>query len=402
MEFTYKAMKANGEVVDGMFVAESKREVVEMLKDNGSYPIEIEEKKQVGTKEIHILGGVNARELSFFCRQLNAMLTAGSTITKGLDIMKRQIKKPVMKNAVETMYEDVQKGKVLSESMKTMPKVFPEMMIYMVESGEVSGTLDKILLRMADHFEKEAMLKNKVRSAMVYPIILLIVSILVVIFMVTFILPTFVTMFDKSGVDLPGITQFLLDLSSFVRNNGLITVLIIGIFVLGIYSYINSDQGRLRFDRLKLRLPVVGSLNRNIMTARFARNLSTMLASGVPLLTALTNLSNIMNNRIISDAVLSFREEVQKGHDLHLVVRESKLFPPMLDGMMEIGKESGTLDDILDKTADYYDDEVEHGMQRLVTMFEPFMILLLAGVVGTIVIAMALPMFDMFQAIQKS
>lgn len=280
MEFTYKAMKSSGEMVEGMFVAESKHEVVEMLKGNDSYPISIEEKKKTGTREVNIRRGVTSRDLSFFCRQLNAMLSAGSTITKSLDIMQRQVKNGMLHDAIEQMYEDVQKGKVLSESMKTMPKIFPEMMIYMVESGEVSGTLDRILLRLSSHFEKEAQLKNKVRSAMVYPIILLIVSIGVVIFMVTFILPTFVSMFEKTDVPLPGITKFLLNLSVFVRTNGLLTTFIIVVIVLGIYSYINSVNGRIRFDRLKLRLPVVGKLVQNIMTARFARNLSTMLASG--------------------------------------------------------------------------------------------------------------------------
>lgn len=400
MEFVYKAMKSSGEMTEGVFVAESKHEVIEMLKGNGSYPILVEEKKKEGTKELALRRGVNSRELSFFCRQLNSMLSAGSTITKSLDIMKRQLKAGFMKDAVEQLYEDVQKGQVLSASMKTMPKVFPEMMIYMIESGEISGTLDKILDRLAVYFEKDAKLKNKVKSAMVYPVILLIVSVVVVIFMVTFILPTFVTMFESTDVPLPAITRGLLDFSTFVRANGLLVALMMCTIALGIYMYVNSEEGRRRFDKLKLKLPVIGPLTRNIMTARFARNMSTMLASGVPLLTALNNLSNIMNNRIISEAVLSFREDVQKGQDLHIIVRDSQLFPPMLDGMMEIGKESGTLDDILDSTADYYDDEVEHGMERLVALFEPFMILILAGVIGTIVIAMALPMFDMFQTIK--
>ncbi len=399
MEFTYRAMKENGDIVEGTFIADSKHEVVEMLKGNNSYPVSIEEKKKVGTKEIRLNRGVSSRDLAFFCRQLNAMLSAGSNITKSLDIMKRQIANHMLKDAVDQMYEDVQKGKLLSESMKTLPRVFPEMMIYMIESGEISGTLDKILIRLAVYFEKEAQLKNKVRSAMVYPIILIIVSIGVVIFMVTFILPTFVTMFERSGVDLPAITRGMLNFSTFTRNNGLLVFLFIVMIGTLVFAYITSPSGRLHFDQLKLKLPVIGKLNKKIMTARFARNLSTMLSSGVPLLTSLNNLSNIMNNRVISDAVLSYREDIQKGKDLHLAVRESGLFPPMLDGMMEIGKESGTLDDILDKTADYYDDEVEHGMQRLVSMFEPFMILILAVVIGTIVVAMALPMFDMFQTI---
>lgn len=400
MEFQYKAIRNNGEMVEGVFIADTRSEVVSMLKQNGSYPVEVEEKKRIGTKEIQFKRGVKSKDLSFFCRQLNAMLTAGSTITKSLDIMKKQIPNLTLRETVEIMSEDVQKGKVLSESMKQFPRVFPEMMIYMVESGEIGGTLDKILYRLADYFEKDAKLKNKVKSAMIYPMMLMVVSIGVVIFMVTFILPTFVSMFEKSGVELPAITQFMVNLSKFMKSNGVLVIVVFVIIALLIYQYINSDSGRYQFDKLKLKLPIVKGVTKNIMTARFARNLSTMLASGVPLLTALKNLSNIMNNKVIAEAILGFRENVQKGYDLHMEVRESKLFPPMLDGMMEIGKESGTLDDILDKTADYYDEEVDTSLSKLVTMFEPMMILMLAGIVGFIVISMALPMFDMFQTIQ--
>ena len=400
MEFQYKAIRNNGEMVEGVFVADSRSEVVSMLKQNGSYPVSVEEKKRIGTKEIQFKAGVKSKDLSFFCRQLHAMLTAGSTITKSLDIMKKQVPNVTLRETVEMMSEDVQKGKVLSESMKQFPRVFPEMMIYMVESGEIGGTLDKILYRLADYFEKDAKLKNKVKSAMIYPIMLLVVSIGVVIFMVTFILPNFVQMFEKGNVELPGITKFMLNMSKFMRSNGWLLIIIVIIIVLLIYSYINSEKGRYQFDRLKLKLPIVKGLTKNIMTARFARNLSTMLSSGVPMLTALKNLSNIMNNKVIAQAILTFRENVQKGNDLHMEVRESKLFPPMLDGMMEIGKESGTLDDILDKTADYYDEEVDTSLQKLVTMFEPLMIMFLAVIVGFIVISMALPMFDMFKTIK--
>lgn len=401
MEYSYKAITGNNEIVEGVFVAESERQVIEMLKSNNSFPVLIEEKKRVGTREIHVRKGVSSKDLSFFCRQLNAMLKAGSTITKSLDIMKRQVSNKVLREAVDVMYEDVQKGKVLSLSMKQYPKIFPEMMIYMIESGEISGTLDRILDRLAVHFEKEAKLKNKIRSALVYPIILTIVSVLVVAFMVTFIMPTFIRIFEKSKVDLPQITKNMLAFSEFMRGNGLVVFALVVVLGLGIYQYGASRTGRLLIDKIRLHFPVLGPLTKKIMTARFARNLSTMLASGVPLLTALKNLSNIMNNKIVSDAILTFREEVQKGMDLHLAVRASGLFPPMLDGMMEIGKESGTLDDILDKTADYYDDEVEHGLQRLVSLFEPMMILILAVIIGFIVISMALPMFDMFSAISS-
>jgi type IV pilus assembly protein PilC len=399
MEYQYKAMKANGEMVEGVFTADNRRDVIEMLKNNNNFPVDIREKEQVGTKEVAFSTGVGAKELSFFCRQLHAMLKAGSTISKSLDIMKRQIKKRKFREVVNDIHRDVQKGTVLSLSMKNHPKVFPELMIYMVESGEMSGNLDTIFLRLADYFEKENKLKGKVKSAMVYPIILMVMSVLVVAFLVTFILPTFVSMFEKSDVPLPLMTQMLLNFSSFVRKHTVIIVIGILIIIILIHQYIHSKIGRRQIDVLKLKIPIVKDVNTKIITARFTRNLSTMLSSGVPMLTALKNLADVISNQVFAEAILSFREEIQKGNDLHEVVRESHLFPPMVDGMMEIGKESGTLDEILDKTADFFDEEVETALARLVTMFEPLMILFMAFIVGFIVIAMALPMFDMFQTI---
>lgn len=400
MEYTYKAMRPNGETFEGTFVAETEREVVEMLKGNNNYPIHIEERQLVGTREVAFAKGVGSKDLTMFCRQLAAMLRAGSTITRSLDIMKRQLTNKRLKEAVSTMHSDVQKGIVLSESMAKYPKIFPTLMVYMIESGEVSGTLDVILERLATYFEKDAKLKNKVKSAMVYPIVLITVSIGVVFFLVNFILPTFVSMFESGGVDLPGVTKALLAISEFTRNNGILLFMMFILVVLALVQYVRSDSGRRQVDSLKLRLPVLRDLNTKILTARFSRNLSTLLSSGVPLLTALKNLADIINNQVVADAILTYREEIQKGNELHQLIREGGLFPPMLDGMMEIGKESGTLDEILEKTADYYDDEVEHALQRLVTLFEPAMILILAFIVGFIVIAMVTPMFDMFQTIK--
>ncbi len=400
MEFQYKAMKPNGDIVEGVFIGDSKHDVIEMLKSKNNYPVTVEQKTKEGTKELTIRRGVSSKDLAFFCRQLQAMIYAGSTITKSLDIMKRQLKVGVLKDAVAEMHTDVQKGNVLSASMKNYPKIFPELMIYMVESGEMSGTLDSILVRLAVYFEKDAKLKNKIKSAMVYPIILLVLCVLVVAFLVTFILPTFVSMFETGGIELPQLTKVMIGISSFMRERWLLLLLILIVIALGFYQYINTENGRRRIDDLKLKLPVLKDVNTKILTARFTRNLATMLSSGVPMLTALKNLSDVINNKIVSDAILEYRQKIQQGQEFHVVVKESGLFPPMLDGMIEIGKESGTLDDILDKTADYYDDEVDNALQRLVTLFEPAMILLMAFIVGFIVISMALPMFDMFQTIQ--
>ncbi|NDL68231.1 type II secretion system F family protein [Anaerotalea alkaliphila] len=370
-----------------------------MLRVNQNFPVSIQEKVRVGSREINIEKKVTSKDLAFFCRQLHAMLTAGSTVLRCLDIMKQQLDHKVLRATVGQMHTDVQKGKVLSKAMADHPKVFPNLMVFMVESGELSGTLDDILERLAVYFEKDYKLKNKVKSAMVYPIVLVVLSIVVVNFLVLFIMPTFVGMFESSGVELPGTTKFLLGVSRFFFNN--IGIIFIGIFLVLvlIVRFIASDAGRLFIDRIKLKIPVVKELNVKIMTARFSRNLSTMLSSGVPLLTALENISRIIGNKVVENMLQEYREEIQKGTELHVAVKNSHFFPPMLDNMMEIGKESGTLDNILGKTADYYDEEVEQALQRLVTLFEPMMILVLGVVIGFIVISMYMPLFDLAQTI---
>jgi len=400
MEYKYKAMKIGGEVIEGMMMGNSIEEVAQMLRSNQSYPISIDPYKKAGSKEISFDRKVNSKDLSFFCRQMNAMLNAGSTILRCLDIMRRQLENKKLREAVADMHGEVQKGKLLSQAMLDHPKIFPDLMIYMIESGELSGTLDSILHRLANHYEKEAKLKNKIKSAMVYPIILIILCIVVVIFLVTFILPTFVGMFTNSGVALPLPTRMLLAFSHYLNNNAMMITIAIGVIFLLFAQYFSTELGRKSYHRSLLRLPVLKGLNIKILTARFARNLSTLLSSGVPLLTALDNVSSVIGNMVVAEEIMRYREEIQKGSELHQVVRDGHLFPPMLDNMMEIGKESGALDTILEKTADYYDDEAEQALQRLVTMFEPAMIIFLAVIVGFIVISMAMPMFDMVQTIQ--
>jgi len=331
---------------------------------------------------------------------MNAMLNAGSTVIRCLDIMKKQLDNKTLRETAAQMHSDVQKGKLLSQAMQEHLKVFPELMIYMVESGEISGNLDVILQRLADYFEKDAKIKTRIKSAMVYPIVLIVLSIVIVTGLVTFILPTFITLFEGSGVELPMPTKILLALSAFIRSYFLYIGVAIVIIILIVRRIYISPEGRLFFSSLALRIPLFKGLNTKIITARFARNLATMLSSGVPLLTALENISHIITNRVVSNAIKKFKEDIQKGSELHQVVKDSNLFPPMLDSMMEIGKESGALDTILDKTADYYDDEAEQALQRMVALFEPAMIVILGVVIGFIVISMAMPMFDMAKTVK--
>jgi type IV pilus assembly protein PilC len=310
-----------------------------------------------------------------------------------------QTENKTLKKAISDVAENVQKGVTLSEAMKMHPKVFPTILINMVEAGEVSGNLDTILERMAVHFEKENKTENKVRSSMVYPIVLMIVSVVVVIFMLIFILPTFVGMFEGSDTPLPLPTQILIGLSDFLQSYWYIFIGIVALLVFGITSYINSENGRRLYDGIKLKLPIIKGTTVKIVTSRFTRTLSTLMSSGIPLLRSMEVVSRVVNNKVVEDKLISGIEDIRRGVPLSRMIKDIEIFPPMVDSMVKIGEESGALDDILLKTADFYDEEVDTALTRLTSMLEPLMIVFMALIIGFIVIAMYLPMFEVINTI---
>ncbi|SDK52536.1 type II secretion system F family protein [Natronincola ferrireducens] len=398
--YEYKAVTTNGENIEGSYTAKTKNEVVMMLKQNQNYPISIKEAESKDIRDMQIFSSVKTKDLSVFCRQFYAMLNAGVTIIQCLDILRQQVENKKLKKIVAEVYEEVQKGLTFSEALKKHSTVFPQLMTYMVAAGETSGSLDIIMDRLATHYEKENKINNKIKSAMIYPIILTFVSVAVVIFLLTFVMPTFLGMFEGSGVPLPLPTKILLAISAGLRTFWYI--ILIGAIVLfyGIKRYITTEDGGLRFDRLKFSLPIVKQLNQKIVTARFSRTLSTLLASGIPLLQSLENVANAVGNKYAAEGIMKAREDVRKGVDIATPIKRTGLFPPMLDNMIRIGEESGTLDDILDKTANFYDEEVDFAIGKMTTLLEPIMIVVMAVIIGFIVIAMVLPMFDMLQTVQ--
>jgi type IV pilus assembly protein PilC len=269
----------------------------------------------------------------------------------------------------------------------------------MVEAGEVSGNLDAILERMAVHFEKENKLENKIRSSMVYPIALLVVSIAVVIFMITFILPTFTGMFAGSGVEIPWPTRVLLGMSDFIKSYWYILLGMLGLMTFTITTFKKSEAGRAFFDGLKLKLPVIKGTTVKIITSRFTRTLSTLMDSGIPLIKSMEVVAKVVNNLPVEEKIEDGIEEIRKGVPLSRAIQNVGVFPPMVDSMIRIGEESGSLDEVLLKTADFYDEEVETSLTKLTTLIEPIMIVGMAIVIGFIVIAMYLPMFDMMKTI---
>lgn len=392
-KYNYEALNAQGVKVKGELMAETKQEVVLALKNQQFYPINISEATETKSFQISFGQKVKAEDLAVYTRQFYTMLNAGITLVNALEILKMQTENKAIREATDNIYNDVRKGMSFSEALKVQNKVFPELFSFMVEAGELSGNLDAIMDRMAAHYEKEAKLNRKIKGAMVYPVVLGIAMVAVITLMLTVVMPSMMTMFE--GNTLPAFTRGFISLSDFVIDKWyFIFAVIFGtIYLIG--RFFRSPQGRPVRDNLLLKLPVIGKTQRKILTSRFTRTLSTLLSSGVGLVNSLEVIAKVVNNKILEVGILNSIEEMKKGSDIATPLSKAKIFPPMVISMIKIGEESGALDEILDRTADFFDSESEAALQKLTTLIEPAMIILMAVLVGSMVIAMLLPIFEM-------
>lgn len=399
MIYKYKAVSRSGDTIEGFLKGEEESDVLSMLKENQYYPIKIEKDIEAGTQLDLFSKKASKKDLAVFCRQFYTMLDAGIGIVKCMDILEKQSENKVLVKSLGDIHEDVQKGFTLSQAMFKHRKIFPSLLINMVEAGEVSGNLDTIMERMAVHFEKENKLENKLKSAMIYPIVLSVVLIAVVIFLLVAVMPTFISMFESSGQELPIPTQILLNMSNWLTEYWYIFLgAVIGI-ILSIISFKRTFNGMRFFDGLKFKIPIIKDTSIKVITSRFARTLSTLIVSGIPLLESIEVVGKVVGNTVVQDKMEKSIEDVRKGVSLSRAINEVGVFPPMVDSMIKIGEESGSLDEILYKTADFYDEEVEVALQKLTTLMEPVMLVVMAIIIGFIVIAMAMPMFDMVNTI---
>lgn len=396
-KFKYKAMKNDGTKTNGEYEANSREDVMEMITSNGYYPLKVEEVVESAT--INIKRKIKVKEISIFCRQMYTMLDAGVPLINALNLMSTQVTNKHLVEIVKVLEEDVRKGEMLSNSMRKFPEAFPTLLTSMVESGEASGNLDEMFLRMSTHFEKENKINNKVKAAMIYPIILAIVGVAALAVVMVFVMPTFVSLFDSSGAELPFATRLLIGLSNFMANHFIIVLGILIAVIVGIVIFSKTESGIYFFAKLKITFPLIKDLNRKMIVSRFTRTLSTLLASGVSLVESLPIVSAVLNNVIAEDEVLKIRERVVKGEGLSTPIEECELFPPMLSSMVRIGEESGALDDMLNKTADFYDEEVEQAIQTLTSMLEPIMIIVMGLVIGFMVIALMLPLYGTYDLV---
>ena len=396
-QFTYTAVDHTGKKSSGVLDVPSKAQLIQKMREKGLYVIEAEDKVDTTARtEASRSKKVKIKVLSTFCRQFATLINSGITAIKALDFLYQQTIDKNLKECIGRVYEAVQKGEAMSEAFRKQGQAFPELFINMVMTGESSGNLDQVLLRMADHFEKENKLKNKVKSAMVYPIVLAGLTVTVVLVMLIFVLPTFIGIIEAGGGQLPLVTRILIGLSETLQKYWWLVGGIVIALVIAWRGFKRSDKGRLWWDSTKLKLPIIGKSLRMIVAARFARTLSTLISSGLQMLNSIEITARVVNNQLIHDKLLIVTEDIRKGSQLSMAIRKTDQFPPMIYNMISVGEESGMLDDILTKTAAFLDEESDAAIGRLVGLLEPLMIIIMAVVIGFIVIAMYLPMFQMY------
>ncbi|MDO4555005.1 MAG: type II secretion system F family protein [Lachnospiraceae bacterium] len=400
-EFSWLAVDSLGNEQKGSMEANDQMRVYESLKSKGLIPIEVKE-QSILNKDLDITIGkkVKPRELSIFCRQFVSIITAGVAIKEALSMLHEQTENKHLKKAIWEVMVELEGGSGLAEAMAMQDKIFPPILVNMVEAGENSGSLDTSFARVATHFEKEAHLKSMVQKATVYPIILVFVTIAVIIVMLTFVIPQFVTMFQDLDTQMPAVTLMVMGASDFLIHYWYILLAVVALIFAGLQMFIRTPDGRSIVDNIKIRIPIFGKLVKKTACAKMARTLSTLLAAGVPLVQALEMTATNMDNVHYKEAVLDAREEVMKGIPFSQPLQKAgHLFPPVTYHMISIGEDTGNLEGMMDKLADYYDEEVEMTTQSVMAAIEPLIIVVMAFVVGFIVIAVLLPMTTLYDTL---
>ena len=338
---------------------------------------------------------VKTKDIVIFTRQLSTMIDAGLPLVRGLEILASQQENPTLKKMLTQIKTDVESGSTFAEALKKYPKHFDRLYCNMVAAGEIGGILDEVLRRLSDYMEKAQALKAKVKSAMTYPIIVLAISTLVLSIILLFVIPTFAKMFADFGSALPLPTQIVINLSNFVKSYFLVMVALGIVFVFLFKKYYSTQKGRFTVDRLLLKAPVFGPLIRKVAVAKFARTLGTLINSGVPIIEALNVAAGTAGNKVIEETIKNVKASISEGRSIAQPLMNSKIFPSMVVQMISVGETTGALDAMLNKIADFYDEEVDAAVDALTSMIEPFMIVFLGGTIGGIIIAMYLPIFKM-------
>ncbi|MGE5474736.1 MAG: type II secretion system F family protein [Ignavibacteriales bacterium] len=401
--YNYAARDSSGKIRKGNENAINRIQLVNILKQKGLVPVEISEAKAGAAMSSsfskYFRRRVKIRDIAVFCRQFSTILRAGVTVLKGIDLLRKQTENATFKEVLNNVYEEIQKGTILSEAMRKQKAVFPAILINMVEAGEISGTLDASMEKMAEHFEKDFKLRQKVKSALTYPIIICVVCFLAVIVLLTVVVPQFAEMFKTLDSELPATTKILLDTGNFMKSFWYLVIAgFIGL-IIGFIYFKKSDFGSRFIDKYALKLPIFSPVVKKIIAARFTRTMSTMLSSGIPLIKSLEVCERVVGNKTAEQMLNKVRGYVVQGGSLADHIGNLGLFPIMVPHMISVGEETGAIDKMLEKTADFFDEEVDASITQMTTLIEPAILGVMALIVGFIVISIIQPMFQMYENI---
>ena len=400
-KFSWEGTTRAGEKRRGVMEAENRTIVEERLRGDNISIQNVRREGGLGDIQIQIGTGVTAKDLQIFTRQLATMIDAGLPLVQCLDILAAQSENKSFKKILTSVKNSVEQGATFSDALKKHPKVFDELYVNLVAAGEIGGILDTILNRLAVYIEKAVKLRGQLKSAMYYPIGILVVAIGVIAVMLVKVIPTFEAMYkDMGNAELPGATRFVINLShSFVDQWYIFVGTLFGL-IFGTIAMRRTEGGREAFDRMLLKMPIIGPVLRKIVVARFTRTLGTLLSSGVPILDALDICARTSGNRVVEAGILRAKEKISQGHDMAGPLAESKVFPTMVVQMIGVGEQTGAMDQMLQKIADFYEEEVDTAVSGLTSLIEPVMMAFLGVVVGGLIIAMYLPIFKLAGNIQ--
>ena len=397
--FTYSARTLAGEIRTGEIDLPSREEVVGYLRRQRLIPVKVEQKK-TGGLTLEFGGGVKTRDVVIFTRQFATMINSGLPLVQSLNILAEQSESKALRKTIEQVLYDVEAGNTLADSLRKHPKVFSDLYVNMVAAGEAGGILDVILLRLATFLEKNDALARKIKGAMIYPAVILCVTVVAVAILLIKVIPTFQEMFESAGVPLPGPTRLVIMLSTLLQAYWWAVLAVIAAVVFVVRQVYRTPGGRLAIDRMLLRLPIMGNLLRKASIARFTRTLGTLISSGVSILDGLEITARTAGNRVLHDAIMESRVSIAGGETIAEPLKRAAVFPPMVVQMINVGEQTGGLDEMLGKIADFYDEEVDVAVEALLSALEPMLIVVLGVVVGGMIVSMYLPIFDMINAVQ--
>jgi len=398
--YSYRIINKYGKVLRGSMEAANEEIVTSSLRAQGYIPISVTP-QNIFTKDLNIQIGnpVKPRDLSIFCRKFVSILAAGVSIINALVMIHEQTENKELSKAIQSVLTNVEKGETLADAMREQERIFTKLLVQMVEAGEASGNLEIAFERMAVHFEKDAKIKSQVKKAMIYPSIIGIVSVFVIFVMMIVVIPNFMTMFHGMDIEMPAFTRSVLNTSNFIKKWWFLIIAAIAGIVVGMILFKQTNTGKHFTGRIRLRMPIFGKITIKSISASFTRTLSTLLAAGIPLIDAIDITARTFDNIIVKNALLEAKEEVAKGVSISVPIKKAGFFPPMVHHMAKIGEETGNIEEMLEKVADYYDEEVEIASQAFMAVIEPLIIIILSLVVGVLVMAIIQPMMSMYSGI---